>query len=291
MGLFEKIKYNSPTQMYAFFVGFFCALLGIVTAFFLIKEFVGLVSVFFTSLALLPFWSRMLSAKTVMEGTEEEITKGKGIIITEIKVVSLREKINPIKLIKSYSNVFNAYVFSFLGIFLVYALLQVIAPTHLLFGDLFKEQVQIASIGPGFSVPSFEAIFANNFFVILVCFLISLIYRSGVIIIAWNAGVWGYVFGAIAHNAATVYGKNIVLYFFGLIASVAPHIIAEAAAYLAASIAGVLLFEAIWLNLKNKNFYFLVADAVVLLVFSLLLLVAGALLEVIASPALLSMLL
>ena len=282
MNLAKAVRNLGRTPMYAFFAGFFAALLGIATAIILFPENTGIVSVFFVSLALFPFWGRILRLGMVLEGTERTVVKGENIHITELKVRNIKSKLNILNLIRTHHNVFQAYIFSFLGIFLVYLLLEMLVPVEMAV-SLFGEQTSIfgASASAGFG--SFMGILVNNFGVLLICFLIALVYRSGVFIVAWNASVWGVIFGLTVRNSALMLGHEPLVLFFISIVIIIPHLIAEALAYIFAAVAGSVVYETISQRfggkIRDRMFRIYISDALMILLIGIGILVAAAAVE------------
>lgn len=280
-GLFLRAARDS--HIFVFLMGVGCALLGIVTAWLLfintpLAGSIGVMSVFFTSLALFPSWDKILSIKAIMVGTERRVIRGGGAEFTELRLAGADEKINPWRVIRNHGNLFQAYVLSFMGIFAVYAILQILLPGAVAQG-LFNQQTSILSVRAT-GLGDVWGIISNNLGVFLVCFLISLAYRSGIFIIAWNASVWGVVFGNFLRQGIAAQQASPVFFALVVTAAVMPHLVIEALAYLSAAISGALTFKAFWKHPDGGGFGYLLGDAMVVLGFACILLVIGALLEV-----------
>lgn len=280
-GFVGALRRCMRNEMYAFFVGFFCALLGIGAAYLLFPANMGIVSVFFTTLALMPFWGKVIEACSILKGAEERIIRRDGIELTELRMRSLKDKINLVEIILSHNAVFKAYVFSFMGILFVYALLQLLAPI-LNSPVIFTEQLSILGVSPAgaSTADSFIAILGNNLTVLFICFLIALVFRSGVFIIAWNASVWGVVFGAVMLRSGILLNENSILLFLLVIAGVLPHMIMEAFSYICGAISGTMIFESISKKINEETFYLYLNDSLVVLIFGIAILVIAAYIEV-----------
>lgn len=94
---------------------------------------------------------------------------------------------------------------------------------------------------------SFSALLKNNIRVGAIFFLISIIYRGGgtLLVIAWNASVWGTFFAAATH-AGPAAGFFVSLgRFLGLLPCILPHMICEVAGYILLSMAGIFISKAV----------------------------------------------
>lgn len=124
-------------------------------------------------------------------------------------------------------------------------------------------------------------ILMNNIKVLLVSLLFAFFFGAGAIfILAWNASVMGYVIGNLARDTLGLIGMPIafVKYFV--------HGIPEMLAYLTAALAGGIIYMAIcrgdFLDLKrNKR---IIIDVIALILISVFLLIAAALIEIYVSP-------
>ena len=133
------------------------------------------------------------------------------------------------------------YVFIFFGIFFTFAAFAIFLPT-LAAGHLFSQQLGIVT-GSGsataFSWALFWDLFTWNLQVLFLCFILSLIAGNGAILfIAWNASVWGTIFGNLAKTAATAAGLNTLILFVLIIVSVFPHTFMEGLSYMIATLSG-----------------------------------------------------
>ncbi|MFH1224406.1 MAG: hypothetical protein V1676_01235 [Candidatus Diapherotrites archaeon] len=280
----------------AFLTGVGCALLGITTAWVLfaggsLAGGIGMISVFFTSLAVFPSWDKLISTRAMTVGTETEVKAEKGIKITELRASQISGWFNPLKVIENHGDLFRAYVFSFLGVFVVYTVLQLMLPADMA-QNLFLQQKGIFNVGSAVEAAgsatgaasagaiSLADIFLNNIGVFAICFIISLVYRSGIFIVVWNASVWGVILGSYLRANALSGDGNVLLFALITLVAIMPHLIIEAAAYLCSAISGAITFRAIWENFNSENFGMLVVDALVILVFAAMLVVAGAIVEV-----------
>lgn len=279
MHLFQQVRH---TPVFAFLVGMGCALLGVATGWVLfaggpLMGSIGIITVFFTSLALFPSWDKVASIKAITSGTESEVLRGGGVRMTELKMANIGGRFNPIHIIENHRSLFLAYIFSFLGIFIVYVLLQLLLPDAMAH-ELFVQQKGIFGAAGADLNATFWSLLTNNLGVLAICFLISLVYRSGIFIIAWNASVWGVVLATFLKQGPPT-GEGMLMFVLITIIAIMPHLIIEALSYLSAAIAGAVTFKAFWRNFNTERFGVLVTDAFVVLGFAVLLVVLGAAVE------------
>ncbi|HLC70678.1 MAG TPA: stage II sporulation protein M, partial [Candidatus Nanoarchaeia archaeon] len=180
------------------------------------------------------------------------------------------------------------YIFLFLGILLVYSIGTMVLPDFQT-NSLFREQLEIR-FGQGFAGNATAGIFgsdlflsllSNNFLVLLACFILALLTGDGAIfLITWNASVWGAIFGITAKNAALFAGQH-PLYFFGIIMLVVfPHMILEGLSYFLAAISGSVISKDVLLeDFSSSRFWEVFGFNLYLLLFALLFLILGALVE------------
>ncbi|MEW5896365.1 MAG: stage II sporulation protein M [Nanoarchaeota archaeon] len=254
--------------IYAFILGVVYAVIGILISFVLFPSDPALVAVAFTSLLLLPELYKIFSIEERQESMEQK--------------VSLRT------LWRDDINVIRIYVFLFLGILLVYSVGTMLLP-QMQTNTLFREQLEIR-LGEGFAGSATSGIFSrelffgllsNNFMVLLACFILALLTGDGAILfIAWNASVWGTIFGFTAKCCAVFLGKNPFLYFGMIMLIVFPHMILEAISYFLAAISGsVISKDVIMEEFASQRFFEVFGFNLYLLLFALVFLVLGALVE------------
>jgi uncharacterized membrane protein SpoIIM required for sporulation len=123
---------------------------------------------------------------------------------------------------------------------------------------------------------------------LLVVMLFSLFYRRGglLLIICWNASVWGVVFSYLAFCLTT--GPNLVKALHTLLTiylSVFIHLILESLAYILAGMSGLFLSKASIKYFSDQvKLNRVVRAVIILLVLSLLLIALSALIESSVSP-------
>jgi hypothetical protein len=132
----------------------------------------------------------------------------------------------------------------FVGVFLSYAIVTFVVPADRVaaifsrqvggFGGRSLTEVQFDDLG---------AVLGHNMVVMLVGFLFAILYRHGgmVLVLAWNASVWGVVFAWIARSAPDTGAGGEILYFLKSMIAILPHLLLESVAYILVAIAGVFL--------------------------------------------------
>ncbi len=141
---------------------------------------------------------------------------------------------------------FSLLVF-FMGVLITYSGATLVVPEGRLH-DLFGRQLgdfDVVSI-TAVVFDDLGGILGHNLLVMLACFLFSLLYRHGgmLLVLAWNASVWGVVFPFIARTAPDR-SAGAATYFLKSFLSIFPHLLLEAIGYVLVAMAGVFLSKAL----------------------------------------------
>ncbi len=260
--------------IYAFLLGIGYSIVGVLIASILFPGDPALVAVAFTSMLLLPELYKIFSIEERQESLEQRVSM-KSLWRDDIEIVRI-------------------YIFLFLGIMLIYSIGTILLP-ELQANTIFREQLEIrfgqgfsgnaiagqATAGGIFSSGLFYVLLTNNFLVLMACFILALLAGDGAIfLITWNASVWGTIFGLTAKTAATVAGQH-PLYFFVLIMLIVfPHMILEAISYFLAAISGSVISKDVLLEqFASERFFEVFGFNLYLLLFALLFLLLGAIVE------------
>ena len=248
--------------LYSFILGAGYSIISIIFAKILFPADPALVAVAFTSLLLLPELYKLFSIEERIEKKEKKF--------------GLKE------LFKDNKSFVKIYVSIALGIFLVYALGAIFLPSFQV-NQLFREQLEMrgASGGAVFDQPLFWDILINNWWVLLACFLISLMTGDGAIfLITWNASMWGTVFGVTARNAALFSNANPFLYLILILLIVLPHACLEILAYILGAISGGVISKDVLLEkFESKRFNEVFKYNFWLFIIAIIILIIGALVE------------
>jgi len=244
---------------YAFLLGVVYSVVGIGAAMLLFPQDPALVAVAFISLIILPTMNKLLKEEEELESRKDEFSLHTFYI--------------------DHKNVFFIYGCFFLAILFTFAFFAIVLPS-LATNHIFESQLGVLySTMTGkaaFSQPLFMKIFTNNVVILILCFATAFVIGDGAIfLIAWNASVWGTIFGSMAKNAALVQGQNPFILFFIVLLVVFPHMILEAIAYISSASAGGVISKAFMKEklfserfdhiLRNTLIVFIVAIAVLLL--------------------------
>ncbi|MEM4264152.1 MAG: hypothetical protein QW666_04665, partial [Candidatus Woesearchaeota archaeon] len=139
--------------------------------------------------------------------------------IFEEKLESEVAEMNVLEVLAANKQLFKIYAYMFFGSFFVFAIFAIILPT-LATNHIFKQQMAvmvggaIAGVGTKFSLKLLWELISNNFQVLMLCFIVSIIAGNGSIyVIIWNASVWGTVFGTLAKTTAANLGASSAIVF------------------------------------------------------------------------------
>ncbi|MEK6900702.1 MAG: stage II sporulation protein M [Nanoarchaeota archaeon] len=253
---------------YAFLLGLGYSIIGIIIASILFPGDPALVAVAFTSMLLIPELYKIFSIEERQESMERKVSL-RALWRDDIEIVRI-------------------YLFLFLGVLLVYSIATIFLP-EFQSNNLFREQLEIR-FGQGFAGSAVAGIFSsglfydllsNNFLVLVACFILALLTGDGaILLIVWNASVWGTVFGLTAKGASMFAGQH-PLYFFALIMLIVfPHMILEGISYFLAAISGSVISKDVILEqFDSQRFLEVFGFNLYLLLFSLLFLILGAVVE------------
>jgi uncharacterized membrane protein SpoIIM required for sporulation len=251
-------------------IGAAYSVIGILFAKFIFAGNTGLASVAFISLLILPSVSKLL-----LEEENAEIRENKFSIHM---------------LIKDHKDIMEIYFFLFLGIFLTFALIAAVFPANTVI-SLFKEQLTILAnyrgYALGFESPLWSIMF-NNLKIAVICFLMSFFYGAGgILLIVWNASVWGAITGYIvSESAASGQGHMIVLFLLTIL-PLLPHMIIEVASYFFAAVSGGVISKAtLREKFRSKKFHHVITDGLLFIGMSILLVIIGAIVETQVFPVL-----
>jgi len=253
-----KPNWLEKTPRYAFLIGLIYSIIGIIAAYIVFPKSQGIASIAFLSMLLIPSLSTMFSIEEKQDSTSKKFS---------IK-----------KIFQDHNDILQVYFMLFLGIFLAYALFSLKFP-NLLVQGVFDSQLRIIGINAGQATGgfSFSSIFTNNIKIVLIFLVLSLIFGAGsILFLAWNASVWGVVFGFLATHYANAFDT-----FISTFLKVMPHMFLEAGAYFFAIVAGGIMSQAVLREkIGSKKFEYVLKDGLVFLTVSVLLLVVAAFVEV-----------
>ena len=205
--------------------------------------------------------------------------------LTDSAEVSERKIPNSIAFLKSTVPHVKVYIALFFGIFFTFAVLAILLP-KLASSHLFKVQLDIlaghaTAGGATFSTALFWDLFTWNLQVLMLSFFLSLIAGNGAILfIAWNASVWGTVFGNLAKTAGLVSTLNPFILFLLVILSVFPHTFLEGLSYMLSAISGTTLSDGfVKEELTSRNMFVILKYNALLLLVAIGVLAIGMIVE------------
>ena len=247
---------------HSFFLGIAYTIIGIVSAYLILPSYAGILSIAFTSILLIPSLN---------------------ILLQEEENIEVREKKFSIPLlIKDHLDIIRVYLFLFMGIFVTYfGCAMLLGSETVMF--LFKEQLTLTGlIGNATSSAHFFGILNNNIIVFAVAFILSFFYGAGAIIfLTINASVWGTYFGYVFKTTlfATENGGFSALMI--KVASILPHTMTEAMAYILAAIVGGIVSKAVLREkFLSREFNHIITDALLFLAIGFFCVIIAAILEV-----------
>ncbi len=126
----------------------------------------------------------------------------------------------------------------FAGVMLAYAIWSLLLPVEQVRHSFHSQLAPWLRLGaPGFEPGFLTGIWTNNLLVLVGVLLLSALYRTGgaLLVLAWNASVWGATFALIARlQSGDVLGKWLVVS-----ACVFPHVLFEAVGYILMALCGL----------------------------------------------------
>ena len=112
-----------------------------------------------------------------------------------------KKELNPFTFFHDHFPLYKLYLGFFLGVFLVFSLFSLSLPA-LAANYLFRNQMSLFLGAASWNQGLFTDLFLNNLLVLLVIFLTAFFLgEGGILLITWNASVWGTIFGSLARNA------------------------------------------------------------------------------------------
>ncbi|MFH1212038.1 MAG: stage II sporulation protein M [Candidatus Woesearchaeota archaeon] len=246
-----RINWIEKKPLNALWIGMLYSFIGIFSSYFVFPVSLGITSIAFAALLLLPTLNRLLS----LEENED-----------------VREKKLSLKLLfKDHWDIIQVFIFMFIGIFLTYFLVAVLLSQSTVsawFSTQLAGSYFAGAASQGFS--TFWSYIAHNSKVLFWCFAFSLIYGAGsIFFLTWNASVWGAFFGM-----ATKTGSGSVF-----LASI-PHAFLEGLSYFVAIVGGGIFSKAMTREkFGSKKFNHVFTDGIIFFVIAFMILVFAAAME------------
>lgn len=211
-----------------FLLSILASILGIITSYILFPQETSIISVFLTSIALFTIVNKLfdINRQEIWENitTPYQANKRLGISLLVI----------------------------FIGIMIGYGAVTLFLRPETTIALLDKQLGSYRDISPEFSLlyidfGTFAQLLKHNFSVLLIVLFFALLYRTGgiLLIITWNASVWGVTFSYIAKNIIQFSGikKGLVTLLFTYF-SVFLHLITESSGYILVAMTGLFISKA-----------------------------------------------
>ena len=218
-------KWLEKKFLSAMSLGVLYSIIGISISHLLFGGNTGIASVMFTSILLTPSLKKIFKKEEKMEEGE--------------KTFSLKH------FYRDNDHLIKTYLGVFLGVFIAYYIISFLgASTNMNIAKLLREQLEMGGISGHASFDSglFWEILNNNWWILLACFVLSLISGDGAtFFVVWNASSWAAIFGFRAVAIASNLGTSSILTAMKLQLIVGPHTIIEGLAYILAGIAGAMI--------------------------------------------------
>jgi len=249
---------------YGLLLGIAYTLLGLFISLVIFPSDPAVITVGIASLLLLPSLFKLTDSAEISERKVPTVSEFAKVTLPHVKV----------------------YIAIFFGIFFTFAVLAILLP-KLAVGHYFNTQLNIvsgaASSGGAttFSLALWWDLFTWNLQVLMLSFFLSLVAGNGAIFfIAWNASVWGTVFGNLAKTAGVVSTANPFILFLLVILSVFPHTFMEGLSYMLSAISGTTLSDGIVNEgITSKNMWVIFKYNALLLLFAICVLAVGMMIE------------
>ncbi|MFH1064534.1 MAG: stage II sporulation protein M [Candidatus Woesearchaeota archaeon] len=267
--LFNALKVKHRPYM-AFFLAFIFTFIAFFVAFIFFRDDMSVALIFLTTLLLVP------------------------TIITLIRLEEAVERKEGLKhFVRNHREIFEAYLFAFLGVFAAYLVLGFGSYDNpVLYDSMFNFQTKylnfqqgvtedmITSFVKGFEVNTFSSLFglfSHDLLVLVLCFLLSFFYgASAIFLMMLNASVFANFVIFVSKTVAENLMQGVQVLGFFLI-----HMIPEVSGYLLAAIAGGVVSKAVFEEKKGSQaFKNVFKDATVLILIAVELVFVATVLEV-----------
>ncbi len=254
--------------LYFFLRALVFSLLGIVTAYLLFPSQTGIISVFLVSFSLLA------SFDYILETNRQEIWEEKRHAM----------RVN--------AKTLWSLVVIFFGIFLIYFTANLILPTETISQLFYKQLEGSTSNIRSMQFDTFDNIFNENIVFLFIFLFFSLFYRTGTIfVLAWNASVWGAIFGSVTKEILISAPVLFAVNFAKIFTAIGPYLLTEAMAYVLVSMSGLFLSKAASkYKFFSPPFNKVMTASFILFIISVLSLIAAANCEATLAPYLINLL-
>lgn len=246
------------------------SVIAILLSYFLFRSETSLISVFFTSLSLT--WTCNILFERHKKETWGKITTPP----------------------KAHKKLAISLLCIFLGIMLGYGLFVIFSKTSVS-NELLSRQLgiyrEIKLSIKDIDFSNFNSTLKNNIGVLFIVFFIALFYRLGgvLLIVFWNASVWGAVFSYVIKTGLKSSHLNPITYVLFTLLCISPHLIIEATGYILCSMSGFFISKGITrYKFLSNQFLQILKSFISLFISSLALIVTASFIESNLTPKLIS---
>jgi uncharacterized membrane protein SpoIIM required for sporulation len=254
----------------AFVFSFFFTFIAFLMSMFFFRNSMSVAVIFLTTLLLVPTFMMLLRMEEIVESKD-----------------GLKH------FFRNHKDIFEVYLFSFLGVFVAFVLLGLIMYNNTeSYNRLFDFQIDFLKFQENLSAESVQgfvqgtqspglsqaaSLFAHDLIIVAICFLLSFFYgASAIFLIILNGSVFAnfivFVIKTVADNAA----QGVQAFLFFLI-----HLVPEVSGFMIAAIAGGVVSKAVLYEKKgSKAFCNVFKDATMLMLIAIGLVLVSVLLEV-----------
>ena len=209
-------------------------------------------------------------------------------LVWEEKIETRKKK----SFFKEHERIIDFFIYYFIGVFVVFFVIATINPGWVFSEEqLYGEPTIEINTRPGLPPPPSEGvqkeifkIFRNNFYVMMISFVLSLLYGSGALfLIILNSSIFAsklvqVIRAQILSSYDFIQTFSLISCNFGILFF---HMLPEMGAYLVAAISGGVLSKAVIREkFMSKKFLLVIKDSVLLLFLSIVLLMISAFLEI-----------
>lgn len=269
-----RLRYVERRPYYAFLFGFAYVFVAYLTSFIFFPTTISISMLFFITLLLVP------------------------TVIKLIEIEEKRERRDALRhFIRDHGDIFEIYVFLFLGIFFGFLILGLVVSLSIfdyqmnflekqegLSSELVKNKLEKGLQG---SIKSFLGLLENNLFVVIVAFILSFFYGAGAMfLIVLNASIFSTFITFVINNVGNAIGKTTVFGIFLI------HLVPELVGFLFAAISGGVVSKALLKeSFGSERFRNVLKDSMFILLIAIMLIVLSAFLETYVTTSLVNWLL
>ena len=265
-----KEKWAEKRPFYSILLGIFFTIISFLTSYFLFREtpnFIGISTMLFTVMLVIPTVNKLFDKEEKLEAKEK------------------------LSFFIKHEHIIDFFIYFFIGGFIVLFIIAITSP-NLVFSEQQLYNIQSTTVEQNRNLPpppslgtdnsEMFRIFKNNFYVMVISFVLSLFYGAGALfLITLNASIFASALANIIRSNLPTIGF-LSKYTFTLcnLGIMLFHLIPEVTGYLLAAIAGGVLSHAFAREkIGSKNFKNVLKDSIVLLIAAIIFLVVAAFIE------------